>query len=136
MQVISTDNPAADLAAFLTSFTEELAFGDDDPAAVVARHYPEGFVQYSDGRRFDRDDLAAHAAPLRKNLVSWRVDVQEALVSGRRLAARYTMHSTMRKGRELEIEVYMFGELDGEGRFRRIDQLTRTVAEQNTPAGA
>ena len=93
-------------------------------------------MQYSDGRRFDRDDLAAHAAPLRKNLVSWRVDVQEALVSGRRLAARYTMHSTMRKGRELEIEVYMFGELDGEGRFRRIDQLTRTVAEQNTPAGA
>lgn len=136
MQVISTDSPADDLAAFLTSFTEGLAFGDDDLAAVVARHYPEGFEQYSDGRRFDRDELAAHAAPLRKNLVSWRVDVQEALVSGRRLAARYTMHSTMRKGRELEIEVYMFGELDGEGRFRRIDQLTRTVAEQNTPAGA
>ena len=128
MPAITHANPAQDLAAFLTGFTEELAFGDDDPDAVVARYYPPGFEQRSDGIVFDRARLAEHARPLRKNLEKVRFDVHEALVDGSRIAARYTLHGTMRKGRVVATEIYMFGELDADGRPLRIDQLTRAAS--------
>jgi hypothetical protein len=49
-------------------------------------------------------------------------------VSGDRIAARYTLHAESRKGRAVETEIYMLGELDESGRPRRIDQITRDVA--------
>jgi hypothetical protein len=32
----------------------------------------------------------------------------------------------MRKGGEIETEIYMFGELAADGRISRVDQITRT----------
>ena len=116
-----------DLAQVMTSLTEEIAFGDGDPSAVIDRYYTPDIVQYVDGRRLEHTALVDHVRPARKNLVSFRYDVSEALVTGDRIAARYTLHAVMRKGRTLDTDVYMFGELAGDGRFRRQHMLTRSV---------
>lgn len=51
------------------------------------------------------------------------------LVAGDRFAARYTIHAEMRKGATLVNEVYMLGWFASDGRIRKIDSTTRTVAQ-------
>jgi hypothetical protein len=104
-----------------------LCSGDEDPAAVVDRHYPSGIEQRSDGIVFDRQRLIDHARPLRRNTVSARFDVHEAFVTGDRIAARYMIRAEHRKLGAVTTEVCMLGELDESGRPRRIDQITRDV---------
>jgi hypothetical protein len=130
MATVSGMTPGRDLVAYLTSYPEEMAFGEDEPASILDRYCTPDFEQYNDGLRLDRDRLIAHVRPVRKNATSVRTDVQEALVSGDRVAARYTLEATMRKGRVVVTEIYMFGQLAPDGRLRRIDQITRTVREE------
>lgn len=120
--------PAEDLAAFLVSFAEEMTFSDEAPAAIVDRCFAPGFVQYNDGIPIDRENLIAHARPVRRNVVSCRTEVHEALVVGDKAAARYTLYAVMRKGNSVDTEVYMFGQLAQDGRLTRIDQITRAVS--------
>jgi hypothetical protein len=115
--------------AFLTSLPAELAFGDEDPGTVLDRYYVPDFAYYSDGLLLDRQKLIDHVRPTRKNVVSCRVEVHETLLAKDRVAARYTLHAVMRKGKILVTQVYMFGQLAPDGRMRRIDSITRAVPE-------
>lgn len=47
--------------------------------------------------------------------------MHDALVQGDRLAARYTLHATMRKGQVLSTKVHMFGRPAPDGRISRVD---------------
>ena len=117
--------PAEDLAGYLTRYPEELAFGTEDPEAVLDRYHTPDLEYCNDGTVLSRDALLAHVRPVRKRATAVRVDVHEAVVTGDRVAARYTLTATMRKGGELATEIYMFGRLAADGRISRIDQLTR-----------
>ncbi len=110
---------------FYSSFTTEMMAGENDPAAVVDRYYAPEIVQVADGVEIDRDRLIAHLRPTRKNLVSWRFEVHEALRTDDKLAARFTIHAQLRKGPPIVTEVYLFGELAPDGRMLRTSQLTR-----------
>jgi SnoaL-like domain len=125
--ILNTD-PERDLATFLASMAERLTFGDEDPATVVSRYYSPDFEQYNDGIRLDRDKLVQHVGPARKNVVRVRTDVHDALVSGDRFAAHYTLEVEMRKGATLVNEVYLLGRFAPDGRIRRIDSTTRAIA--------
>ena len=57
-------------------------------------------------------------------------DVHEVLATGDQVAARYTLTAVMRKGQRIATEIFLFGELDPDGRLRRIHQLTRPAREQ------
>lgn len=114
---------------FYNSFTSEM-LAADEPAEVVDRYYAADVVQVADGIEIDRDKLIAHLRPVRKNLVSWRYEVHEALLQKEKLAARFTIHAQLRKGRMISTEVYLFGELTPDGRLRRSTQLTRDVSSQ------
>src|SRR5687767_1668494 len=118
---------------FYNSFTSEM-LAADEPAEVVDRYYAADVLQVADGIEIDRDKLITHLRPVRKNLVSWRYEVHEALLEKEKLAARFTIHARMRKGRMISTEVYLFGELTSDGRLRRSTQLTRDVTEQATEA--
>ncbi|MGH3096899.1 MAG: nuclear transport factor 2 family protein [Streptosporangiales bacterium] len=118
------------LADFLTSFTDEV-LGGGDPAPIVDRYYTPDAVQVADGVSIDREKLIAHVGPLRKNLLSSRVEVHEALANGNRIAARLTLHGQLRK-RALSTEVHFFGEFTPDGRMCRAHQLTRTLAADPT----
>lgn len=110
---------------FYSSFTSEVMAADADPETIVDRYYTPDMVQTADGVEIDRARLIAHLRPVRKNLVSWRYEVHEALREADRLAARFTIHAELRKGRAVETEVYLFGEVGPDGRIRRTSQLTR-----------
>lgn len=131
MAGISAVTAERDLAIYLTSYPDEMAFGHDEPAAILDRYHTTDVELYSDGILFDREKLIAHAHPTRKNVVSCQVEVHEAMVSGDRVAARYTLDAAMRKGRAVVMEIYMFGQLAPDGRIRRITQITRTLPENN-----
>jgi hypothetical protein len=102
-----------------------VTFGDEDPGTVIDRYFADGFAYYNDGVLLDRERLLAHVRPARKNALAVRGDVHDALVQGDRLAARYTLHATMRKGQVLSTEVHMFGRLAPDGRISSVDQITR-----------
>jgi hypothetical protein len=119
--------PGRDLAGYLTSYPIEMAFGNEEPGAVLDRYCTPDFEQYNDGIRLDRERLIAHVRPVRRTVTSVQTHVHDALTTGDRVAARYTMEAATRKGGVVVTEIYMFGRLAPDGRLRRIDQITRTV---------
>jgi hypothetical protein len=117
--------PGHDLAGYLARYAREAAFANEPPADVFDRYHTADFVLTNDGVRLDRDRLVAHIGPVRKRVVSVRVDVHESLSSDDTVAARYTLTAGMRDGQTLVTAVYAFGRLAPDGRLRRLDQLTR-----------
>lgn len=115
------------VADFYESFTREVVAGAD-AAAVVDRYYTPDIEQVADGVTLDRQRLIDHLRPVRKNVVSCTYDVHEALRTGDRLAARFTIHAELRRGRTISTEVYLFAELAPDGRFRHTTQATRDVS--------
>lgn len=122
--------PAQDLAGYLRSYIQEMGLGEEDPGVVIARYHTPEIEWHNDGTCLDRDRLIAHARPARKNVITCEVEVHDALVVGDRVAARYTLHSAMRKGHRSSNEIYMFGELAPDGRLRRIYSTTRDVSQE------
>jgi hypothetical protein len=121
--------PGKDLSAYLTRYPHELTFGDDEPGTVFDRYHSADFVLYNDGLPLDRERLLAHVNSARKRAASVHTDVHEVLVTGDRVAARYTLTAVMRKGQRIATEIFLFGHLDPDGRLRRIHQLTRPAPE-------
>jgi hypothetical protein len=115
------------LAALLTAVPEALTFSDEDPSVVVDRYYAPDFEQYHDGVRLDRDRLAQHAGPARKNVLGLHTEVHDILVRDSRFAVRYTLRTEMRQGTTLMNEVFMHGHLAPDGRIDHIDSTSRTV---------
>ncbi|MER6080936.1 nuclear transport factor 2 family protein [Streptomyces sp. NPDC001833] len=122
--------PAKELAGYLRSYIQEMGLGTEDPGVVVDRYHTPDIEWHNDGMCLDRNTLIAHARPARKNAIALDVEVHDALVAGDRVAARYTLHSTMRKGRRLGNEIYLFGELAPDGRLRRVHSTSRHMPDQ------
>lgn len=123
-----------DFATYLTSYVQEMGFSDEDPGEVLDRYHAPDIEWVTDGLRLDRERLVAHARPARRNAVSADVDVHDVIVAGDRIAARYTLRATMRKGREIVTEIYVFARTGPDGRINRIDQITRTPAQSGSAA--
>src|SRR6266511_1040399 len=99
-----------------------------DLAGYLTR-YPH---QVNVGVRLDRDRLLAHMRTGRKNATGVHVVVHETVIDGDRVAARYTLTATMRKGSEIVTEIYMFGHLAPDGRLHHVDQVTRNLPTADT----
>jgi SnoaL-like domain len=119
--------PGRDLVGYLTSYPQRLTFGDQEPAVVMDLYHTPDFEMINDGVRLDRDRLLAHVATGRRNATGVQVVVHDAVIDGDRVAARYTLTATMRKGQVIATEIYMFGDLAPDGRLRHVDQVTRSV---------
>jgi hypothetical protein len=121
--------PGRDVAAYLTAYVAEMAFGAEQPEVVVDRYHTPDIVWFSDGHPMDRNRLVAHAKPSRKNVTQCRVDIADTIASGNHVAARYTVTATMRTGHTIVTEIYMFGDLAPDGRLCRVDAITRDVSQ-------
>jgi hypothetical protein len=117
--------PEQFVAEFFTSFTRDL-LGEEDLEAVHDRYHAEDVVEIVDGNRLGRDRLVAHLRPVRRNLGDFSYDVHEAVRSGNRIAARFTIHAVVR-GTVIDTEIALFGEFTEDGRLRRSHQLTRSL---------
>ena len=65
---------------------------------IVDRYYTPDIEQIADGVTLDRRRLIDHLRPIRRNLVACSYDVHEAMRTGDRLAARFTIHAELRRG--------------------------------------
>jgi hypothetical protein len=90
-----------DLATFITAALGEVCFGGE-------RTHP-------------------HVRTLRSLVGEGRIEVLEALRVGERIADRHRVSLTKSDGSTSQIEVYLFGTLDPDGRLRRVDEVTRVV---------
>jgi hypothetical protein len=118
---------SGDLSDYLVRYPQEVAFGDEEPTAVLDRYHCPEFELWNDGLLLDRDRLLAHMRPARRNATAISTEVHQALVYGDRVAARYTLTATLRRGAVVATEIAAFGRLSPDGRLRRLDQLTRVV---------
>jgi hypothetical protein len=119
--------PRSDLSAYLIRYPHEAGLSDEDPATVLDRYHTPDYELVNDGVRLDRQRLLDHIRPTRKRVDGLRVEVEQALVDGDQVAARYRLIAQMRKGDPITTEIYMFGELAADGRLRRATQATRTL---------
>lgn len=129
---------AHDLTDFLIGYTRDMAVSDEDPGAILDRYFVPEFEYCNEGLVIDRQRMIDHVRPVRRNVDGEAlaaadhagVEVHEALVSGDRFAARYTLRTRMRKGKTFAAEIYMFGRLAADGRIERVDQVTRDLDEK------
>ncbi|MCW6005701.1 nuclear transport factor 2 family protein [Micromonospora sp. CPCC 205371] len=119
--------PRTDLRGYLVRYPQEAGLGDEDPAMVLDRYHAPDYELVNDGVLLDRKRLLDHIHPARKRAVGLRVEVEQALVDGDQVAARYRLIAKLRKGGTITTEIYMFGELAADGRLRRTVQATRTI---------
>lgn len=122
--------PRTDLAGYLVRYPHEAGLGDEDPATVLDRYHTPDYELINDGVLLDRQRLLDHIRPARRRATGLRVDVEQALVDGDQVAARYRLTAQLRKGGTLTTEIYMFGELAADGRLRRATQATRTIPSE------
>ncbi|MCM2389991.1 nuclear transport factor 2 family protein [Streptomyces albipurpureus] len=134
MKPLETQSPEQFIADFLTTFTEAVVQGAQEPVDVMSRYHTRDVVQYADGVRLDWDRLLAHLRPVRRNVVEFRFEVHEAIADGTRIAARFTIHARMRKSGPVSTQVHLFAEFTEDGLMRRSEQLTRTLPSAEVPA--
>jgi hypothetical protein len=91
---------------------------------VLDRHFSSGYRQRTNGCWDDREAFARHARKLREVVESARIEVLDELRDGLRYADRHRVHVAKRDGTRVVQEVYLFAELDGGGRFARIEETT------------
>ncbi|MEU5941740.1 nuclear transport factor 2 family protein [Micromonospora sp. NPDC047548] len=118
--------PDSDLAGYLRSYVQEMAFSQEDPGVVLDRYHTPDVVWFNDGLRLDRQRLIDHARPARRTVSTCRLDIHDTLTCGDRIAARYTLHAVAR-GRPVASDIHLFGRLAPDGRLHRVDTLTRTL---------
>ncbi len=91
---------------------------------VLDQHFSPSYRQRTNGHWDDREAFAQHARKLREVVKSARIEVLDELRDGQRYADRHRVHVTKRDGSQVVQEVYLFAELDAEGRFKRIEETT------------
>jgi hypothetical protein len=122
--------PRTDLTGYLVRYPHEAGLGDEDPATVLDRYHTPDYELVNDGVLLDRKRLLDHIRPARKRAAGLRVEVEQALVDGDQVAARYRLIAELRKGGTITTEIYLFGELAADGRLRRAIQATRTIPSE------
>ncbi len=91
---------------------------------AVDRHFSPQYRQRTDGTWVDRPGFVRHIAHLRAIVESATVEVIDEFIDGRRYADRHLVTVIKRDGGRSVHEVSLFGELDDEGRFVRVEETT------------
>ncbi|MCO5993876.1 nuclear transport factor 2 family protein [Actinoallomurus rhizosphaericola] len=126
----------SDVTDFLTDYITAMGLSDQDPGEILDRYFVPDFEYVTEEAVLDRQRMIDHVRPARRNVggaetPSLEVDVHDALVSGDRIAARYTLRTTLRRGKTFEAEIFMFGRLAHDGRIHRIEQTSRPPAARS-----
>jgi hypothetical protein len=126
-----------DLATFITAALGEVCFGEERThplEATIERYFSPDYQQCTDGETTDRAGFVAHVRTLRSLVGEGRIEVLEALRVGERIADRHRVTLTKSDGSTSQIEVYLFGTLDPDGRLRQVDEVTRVVIGEASDA--
>ncbi|OLO07778.1 hypothetical protein BTW08_10450 [Salinicola sp. MH3R3-1] len=112
-------------ATNIHSVLDELLNRQDLPLeAVIDRHFSPAYRQRTNGCWDDRAGFTRHAQKLREIVASARIEMLDELRDGNRYADRHRVHIARRDGTHVVQEVYLFAELDIDGRFLRVEETT------------
>ncbi|MGW7080819.1 nuclear transport factor 2 family protein [Streptomyces sp. NPDC054871] len=130
-EITASDTTASDTTEqaarrLLVDYTRDMALSDEDPAQIVGRTLTDDAVWITDGTELTRDQLIAHATPVRKNVTASNMRIDDLLVDGHRFAARCRLSAEHRKLGHVVSELLLIGDVADDGRVRRVHQLGRT----------
>lgn len=91
---------------------------------VLDRHFSPDYRQRVNGHWHDRDAFVQHACKLRDIVAAARIEILDELRVGDRYADRHRVHIRKHDGSRVVQEVYLFAQLDEEGRFARVEETT------------
>lgn len=100
--------------------------------AAAKRHITDTFWQSTNGQREDRAGFLARITHLREHARDLNVTVLSELTLDNRYAERHVVQLVANDGARVTQEVFMFASLAADGRFERIEELTRVVNEDQT----
>ncbi len=90
------------------------------------------YRQRTNGTWDDRQAVGQHFEHLRAVVDHAVIVVHDEITDGHTYADRHTVDVTKRDGGRVTQEVYAFGELDGHGRFIRIEETTLMLRGEET----
>lgn len=96
--------------------------------SALDRHFSDDYRQSTNGDWIDRATFAHQVAQLRGFVERIAIDVKGEFIDGARYAERHVITVTQRDGGTGAQEVYLFGEIGADGRFTRLEELTRPLA--------
>ena len=91
-------------------------------AEAMDRHFSSAFRQRTNGSWESREEVAIRIASLRQVFERATVTVLDEMRDGARYAERHVVELVDREGGRLHMEVYVFAEMDADGRFLRIEE--------------
>lgn len=116
---------------YLENALNEVCFGSDEQFPLeetVARYFAPGYTQLTDGVPAGYDEFVAHIRLLRSRCAEGRIVMERFVRDGETFADQHTVAVTKLDGGTLTAEVYVFGEVDGDGRLRWLEEVTRITA--------
>ncbi|KAJ1547530.1 hypothetical protein HK405_005609, partial [Cladochytrium tenue] len=97
---------------------------------AVDRHFAPGYIQITDGAVSDREAFIKHVEALRGHIQSGEFKVVDFVYDPVRgvFADRHVFKAVKNNGNTSELEIYMFGKLDGDGRVTEVNEITRVIS--------
>ena len=108
---------------------------DESVPDVMDKHLSSDYRQRTDGTWDDRDGVGRHFEHLRTLVQHAEISVLDEITDGRTYADRHIVHITKRDGSRVTQEVYLFGDLDREGRFTRVEETTLMLSGSEADRG-
>jgi hypothetical protein len=112
-----------------------LGHGGLSAEAAVDRHFGPDFRQRVNGTWLDRAAFLAGIVDLRAAVERASVTVLDELTDGDRYAERHVIELVQRDGTRLSQEVFVFAQRGADGRFRRIEEASRSLTDGAEQAG-
>lgn len=115
--------------AYLASYIQTCAFGQASTEAVqqdLAPFMTDTFTQYRGGVEQDYRETLLHLAKLRDAISEFKFEMFDLVVdeTARTFASRFHSWVRMKEGKEVAVEIALFGNFNKEGKFIRMHEVS------------
>jgi hypothetical protein len=111
----------------------ETAFGGDgDLSEILDKYYAPDYIHRNDGETMDRAAFVEMVGKYRSQILTGTMTVLDEMYDGDHYAERHVYDITLRDGSTINRELYLFGTVAPDGRFRHI---TETGFDLHRPQG-
>lgn len=100
---------------------------DTDDGNELSKYFKPSYSQITGGKKSNFDEFANHVDVVLSHLLKAEFTIHEFVTDGVAVTWRHIATMSMKDGGALELEVFLIGKVDGEGRFERIVESTRKV---------
>jgi len=115
------------MASISVALQELLCASELSVEEALTRHVADDYRQSTDGNWLDRAAFAQQLTQLRGAIERVEIEVLNELAYDRAYAERHVITCTLRDGSRVSQEVFVFAEIARDGRFARLEELTRLL---------